>query len=334
MQSQAANENSPVNARIRGMPGIPPWDVTIHPGDAPSAALGWAGVTGMPGVAPCANAGARDDPRWAKGTSARLPAHLRRADQGGRAYPCDGGELRREMIAKELADAPIGIAVLCYQQPDLAERCIRSIQRAVNTPHVLRVYDNSEDFRTGAWFTCHAPEVEYVKMLGNVGCSNVRNRMAEDFGAMGLRYFVVCDQDVEFDADPLPAFAAMFREFPNTGVVGYEGLIRTAGWDRRVGADGLVPEISGVCSMYRMEAVLDAGGWCPDYFLYVGEDTYICCAAGKRGWTTRVIQGKCPMRHVAPNSGMKMNPWQTENWHRSIALFHKHCERFGFERLI
>lgn len=224
----------------------------------------------------------------------------------------------------------VGVGVLCYQRPQDVERFVGAARRHLNGPHRLLVYDNSEDFRTGEFMLRQAPTVPYVKSLSNVGCSIAKNRMVEYFAALGCEYVLLTDQDVEFTAGPVPPMLRVFREYPDTGAVAWSELCRTAGWGRTPGPTGIVPEVCGVMTMYSLEAIVAIGGWNPEYFLYVGEDTRPCVAMGALGYKTRVIDGPAPARHHDPGSGMRENPVAQAEFHRSVAMFRAECKANGW----
>jgi len=274
--------------------------------------------------------GGADDPEWVTRTSANRPAERRWLPREGRVYPCEGGEFRVYAMPAVTSDA-VGVGVLCYQRPEDVERFVGSAWKHVKTRHDLLVFDNSEDFRTGEFMLRHAPNVPYVKSLGNVGTSIAKNRMVEHFAALGIRHFILTDQDVEFTADPVPAMLQVFREYPDTGAVAWAELCRTAGWGRTPGPTGVVPEVCGVLTMYSLEAIVAIGGWSENYFLYVGEDSRPCVAMGALGFKTRVIDGPPPAIHHHPGSGMRENPRAQEEFHRSMKLFRAECKANGWQ---
>ena len=227
----------------------------------------------------------------------------------------------------------IGIGVLAYYGLPDVQRCLPSIQQhTVNDYHLL-LFDNSEDTEIREWVSRQMPEVEYVRSPYNVGCTVSRNRMAARFAQLGVRHFVVLDEDVEVVATAWDAeMLAIFGKYPDTGIVGWELANRSMGPRHARDETGVVPELPGMCNMYSMGCVRSVGGWCEEYFFYRW-DTDFCLTAATKGYLTRVVNpdgGHDGVAHNHPHRGTARNQRAGQIKRRSQAIFDRRKKELGF----
>ena len=229
----------------------------------------------------------------------------------------------------------IGVgAIHFYFLDDLREQ-LAAVRAETREDYAFVVLDNSESFVLGQWRMEHCPEVAYIKQPYNVGTSIGRNRLAEWFAERGMTHFVVMDGDVRPTRTGwLADMRAVFDTHPDTGVVGWAGVIREIGCQHEPDATGRVPEMPSACCMYSMEAVRAAGGWCPEYFLHHGEDTDFCLNCGTKGYKSRVVLGvRDKVKHVHPHQGTARFGRFAQEQERSKQILLRRTKELGFARL-
>jgi len=223
----------------------------------------------------------------------------------------------------------IGIGILCYYGADEVARNVASVREHCKQDYALALFDNSENDEVGEWARSHAADALYVRSPYNVGCSRSRNRLAASFAKMGVRYFIVQDQDVAWVGDAVPPMLEVFQRHPDTGIVGWNLANKTMGTTYPPDGTGVVPELPGMMNMYSWGCIKAVGGWDSRMFMY-RFDSLFCLMAAKRGYKTRVVvDGPCAIEHKHPHQGVKRYPWWKEEQRRSQAIFAEEVKRHG-----
>lgn len=231
----------------------------------------------------------------------------------------------------------IGIGVLCYGKADEVARNVASVREHCRLDYALAIFDNTENDEVGEWARHHAADATYVRSPYNVGCARSRNHMAALFKAMGIRHFIIEDQDVRWTGDAAAAMRKVFATYPKTGVVSWQLAIKQMGnhkWDKT--GQLSPPESPGMCCMFDMKELTDGApalqGWCPDYFAF-RFDTDRCFCAHVKGYGVRIADpdGQAGLvRHEHPHSAVKRYPWMRDERKRSLAIFARRSKQLGF----
>jgi GT2 family glycosyltransferase len=226
----------------------------------------------------------------------------------------------------------IGIGIICYYKPDEIARHVASVREHCRGDYVLMLFDNTENDEVGEWARCHAADAVYVRSPYNVGCSRSRNYIAATFARMGVRYFVIQDQDVRYTGDAPAAMRAVFARYKDTGVVSwYLATKQMSGKHSGYSPDdtGAIIETPGMCCMYSWECVKAVGGWNPAFFAY-RFDSEFCLRARKGGYKVRVVWPDLDLvRHDHPHQGVKRYPWMHAERQRSKRIFRDEVKRHG-----
>ena len=231
----------------------------------------------------------------------------------------------------------IGIGVLCYGNAGEVARNVASVRDHCRLDYALAIFDNTESDEVGEWARHHAADVAYVRSPYNVGCSRSRNYLAATFAGMGIRHFIVQDQDVRWTGDAAAAMRAVFARHPKTGIVSWRLAVKQMGshkWDKT--GQLSPPESPGMCCMFDM-AELRAGppplqGFCPDYFAF-RFDTDRCFSAHVKGYGVRIADpdGQPSLvAHDHPHSAVKRYPWMKNEQARSRVIFARRSKALGF----
>jgi len=216
----------------------------------------------------------------------------------------------------------IGIGIITYYGLEDVQKAIDSIYANGGEKYHVVIFDNTEDQSIGDWVIANAPLVKYIHSPQNVGCSNARNRLAEVFAALGIRHFIIQDQDVEWLIDPVPEMLKVFTDYPDTGQVTVPLAIRQMqsadpdSWDE----SGLLklPETPGMCCMYSLDCVAGIGGWEPTMFMFLF-DTLFSLRANHAGYKIRTILNEGDVvKHERRGSGTGRYPLkiQEQMWSR------------------
>lgn len=234
----------------------------------------------------------------------------------------------------------VGIGILCFYGAAEVAVNVASVREHCKQDRVLMLFDNSENDEVGEWARSHAADALYVRSPYNVGCAQSRNRIAATFARMGVRYFIVQDQDVRWVGDAAAAMRAVFARYRKTGVVSWRLAVKQMGnhtWDKT--GQLKPPETPGMCCMYDMEELTSgpAGlrGWYPDYLMF-RFDTDRCFSAHVKGYGVRIANpnGQADLvRHDHAHGGVKRYPWWREEQARSRAIFARRSKEFGFPPL-
>jgi GT2 family glycosyltransferase len=233
-----------------------------------------------------------------------------------------------------MSDIKLGDAILCYNSPDDARKAVESGLAHTPADTVRLVFDNSQDFRIGTFMRNEHPEIAYVRSPANIGCCVSRNRIAEAMIRAGCSHWVVRDQDVVILADGwLADMAAVFQQYPDTGIVSWECIAKqiTPHYERKEG--GLTPEIAGACCMVSAGCVRAVGGWLTKTLFMRAEDTIFCFDAGLKGFKTRLVLGDQKVAHPAPSGGMGRHPRCAAVQAESEAIFQARCAQFNYPKV-
>lgn len=228
----------------------------------------------------------------------------------------------------------LGDAILCYNSPDDARKAVESGLAHTPTDTVRMLFDNSQDFRIGAFMLAEHPEIAYIRSPYNVGTCISRNWIAQRMIREGCTHWAIRDQDVAITADGwLSDMAAVFQQYPDTGIVSWECIAKqmTPHYERK--DTGLTPEIAGACCMVSAACVRAVGGWYPKTLFMRMEDTDFCFQAGLKGFRTRLVLGEQKIAHDRPGSGMARNPRDAQSREYSETVFRQRCDQFGYPRI-
>ena len=230
------------------------------------------------------------------------------------------GGTRRAKQATIPAQVPI--FVLCYGGLCDTIAALQSIELHTTMPHALIVLDNSDDWNHATWLAEHMPHVTYLRMGRNVGCTVPRNLAANYARWRSFPSFVFMDQDVTVtESGWLRDMVGTLDAHQDTGCVAWP-LSNAVKPEHPVGPTGEVPEVPGLCNLYRTQAALQVP-WDERFFMY-RFDSLHCLLMGKRGWKTRIVQGRGDkIAHATPHSGVNRNPEKDKHRRRSEALFQR-----------
>lgn len=220
------------------------------------------------------------------------------------------------------------VAVLCYGGLTDSIRAVETIRQHTTIPYELVVVDNSDDWKHAHWLAEHDPAVTYIRMGRNTGCTAPRNQLARYCWGRRYKYFVFMDQDVEITEDGwLADMVAVAEKQGDTGAVGWP-VANAVAPEHPVDATGCVPELPGMCNLYRTEAAVKVP-WDERFFAY-RFDSWWHLLAGKKGWKTRIVTGKGDkIAHEHPHSGVNRNPEMPLIRRRSEALFQQLLAEHG-----
>jgi hypothetical protein len=225
----------------------------------------------------------------------------------------------------------VGICILAYEQPELLKAAVLSVQRHTQGKYELCVFDNGEKETVGAWLAENAPSVTYFAAPRNLGCAIPRNYFARFCRRRGYENFVFMDQDVGVTADGwLSDMLGEMAKHDDTAIVAWP-LANRIPPEHAPDATGAVPEVPGLCGLYRTAAALQVP--CCEEYKHFRFDSDWCLNLAKHGWKTRLVQGQDKIKHEHPHSGVNMDPERDAVRRQSERLFRRRTAELGFQEV-
>ena len=229
----------------------------------------------------------------------------------------------------------IGVAVLAYEGFSDLMRCIRSIKFNTKLPILPIVFDNSEKTTMIRDYVTKAhPDVMYISVGHNVGCSQSRNLMLSNFleRVPGAEFLAIMDQDVEVKPGWLRAMVNTAASRDNAGIVAWPLANRY----RPVTTIGMVSEVASVCNLHRIRPLLEAqerwgGPWEERMFMHKF-DSLICQRLNQLQWRTYLVLDRyrpdvlwpeqpALIEHHHPHKGVRRNPKWRKIFQQSKKLY-------------
>lgn len=234
----------------------------------------------------------------------------------------------------------VGIGVVCFHRLDDVRVAVASIAKHGGGRYPTVLFDNSGDSVIGDWAEDQALPWLTCISSPNQGCWGARNRIAEHFAMLGCKHWIAQDMDVEWTGDIVPPMLAVFKRYPDTGVVTWPLATQSMG-NHRYDATGACwpPECPGMCCMYSIEALTagdcpDLIGWCPEFGLCWRGDTDYCYSVYSKGYQTRVVLAPDMVNHRHPHRGTAMlGSRLIPEQQKSEAAFRARSKRFRWPRV-
>jgi len=228
----------------------------------------------------------------------------------------------------------IGIGIIAYHSLPDAQRAVESVLARTTPPYDLVVWDNSEDFKTGAWVMSMPARFDYIRSPYNVGCCVSRNKLSEMFIRRGLTHWVILDQDVTITAPGWTEdMLAVFQKYPDTGIVSWDCIPKQLMAHYDCDETGATPQVPGACCMVSADCVRGVGGWYSGTLFYRLEDSDFCFQAGLKGFKTRLVTGEQKIAHTTFSSGMGRHPRCAAIQALSEAVFQQRSAQFGYPKV-
>jgi len=238
----------------------------------------------------------------------------------------------------------IGVAILAYEGFNDLVRCLRSVKFNSELPVQPIVFDNSEKTTMIRDYVTKAhPDTMYLSVGKNIGCSESRNIMLQEFLKKypSAEYLCIMDQDVECKKGWLKAMVNVAKKNKRAGVVAWPLANRY----RKVTLSGVVSEVASVCNLHRIKPLLEAkkkwgGPWESRMFMHKF-DSLICQRLNLLGWRTMLVLGlynpntvwpsqPALIVHHHPHTGVRRNPKWKHIFDRSKKLYAKIQRKEGW----
>jgi GT2 family glycosyltransferase len=242
----------------------------------------------------------------------------------------------------------IGVGILTYNRFEDFIRCFRSVKFHTKGMDIeIMVFDNSDKTDlVKQYCTKGHPEVVYLNVGENVGCTRSRNIMYKTFRERHpeSEWLVIMDHDVEVHDNWLPTMLRTAKRYPKAGIVAWPiANMRPFYVDL---TNGCISAAASLCHLHRMRALREVdrmwpGPW-DERFFFFRFDSLICDRLNLLGWRTHIIldmyEPDVPwmaqpslITHHHPHLGVKSNP---KYWHivkESTALYRQIKEIEGWE---
>ncbi len=256
------------------------------------------------------------------------------------------------------ASIDLSVIIVNWNSAELVRKCLTSLvrQRAGLSMEVI-VIDNDSRDECGEMVARDFPEVTFIQGDNNVGFGRANN-MA--FAKSNGRLLLFLNPDTEVSETAIERMTAVFRKFPDAGVVGARllnsdlsvqtsciqrfptawnivldsGTLRTlfprsSLWGTRPLLDRsnvpvAVDAISGACQMIRRDVFQRAGLYNAAYFMYA-EDIDLCRAVMDLGFRNYYVGEAIVMHHGGKSSNVKDDSGRVavimrESWKRYFEL--------------
>jgi GT2 family glycosyltransferase len=230
--------------------------------------------------------------------------------------------------------AKVGAAILCYEGFSDFVRCIESLKKT--TPHVpVIVFDNSEKTTKIKDYTAkHCPNATYLTKGKNVGCTQSRNIMVNQFCKDNPdgEFLAIIDQDIEMLPGWLDDMMEVMAKHKDCAVAAWPMAFRY----KTVHDGGLVTEVASMCNFHRVAPLHELskkwGQPFDERFFFHKFDSLVCQRLNQIGWRTRLVmkyykrgipwsKQKGGIVHRHPNSGIKRNPRWRQICQRSKKIY-------------
>lgn len=240
-------------------------------------------------------------------------------------------------MPKRKRRAKIGVAILAYEGFTDLVKCLRSVKFNSELPIQPIVFDNSEKTTMIRDYVQDAhPDVMYLSVGKNIGCSESRNHMLSHFlhECPKAEWLCIMDQDVECKKGWLKAMVDVGTKRSNAGVVAWPLANRY----RRVTTTGIVSEVASVCNLHRIKPLLEiqkrfGGPWESRMFMHKF-DSLICQRLNQINWRTYLVlkmykpdvvwpNQPALIEHHHPHTGVRRNPKWKKIFDASKKLYAK-----------
>jgi glycosyltransferase involved in cell wall biosynthesis len=174
------------------------------------------------------------------------------------------------------------LGVVTFNRLDLLKKCWPS-WRAAQLP--IFCWDNGSSSETVLWLKAH--EMVLHQNPNNSGVWFARNRLIDRIKALGFKYALLIDSDIELYPGTVEAMVDIAERCANVIFVGWpqanHGFVPTA--------EGYVEELAHECILNRLNAWEDVGRF-PESLLYYSGDSWISTLANMVGWKTALVLGR------------------------------------------
>jgi GT2 family glycosyltransferase len=242
----------------------------------------------------------------------------------------------------------IGVAILAYEGFSDLVRCVRSVKFNSKLPVHIIVFDNSEKTTMIRDYVTEAhPDVQYVSVGKNIGCSESRNLMLTHYleRVPNGEYLCIMDQDVECQKGWLKAMVNVAEANHDCGIVAWPMANRY----RKVTNTGIVSEVASICNLHNVRSLLDVqekwgGPWEASMFMHKF-DSLICQRLNMLNWHTylvlemykpHIIWPSQPAKilHHHPHAGVRRNAKWREIFGKSKRLYAQIQRREGWKEWV
>lgn len=207
----------------------------------------------------------------------------------------------------------VSVVIPMWNQPELTQRCLRSLRQLARAPEQVIVVDNGSQPDPSEALRTNSPEVAVVRLDRNHGFAGGCNVGIRRALAAGAEAVLLLNNDTtihpallselvrELESDPRIAAAGaktLTDEIPPRihaayGVLTFHGsLVRVEGWlDPDIGKFNEACDVdsaSGSALLMRREA-LEAIGLLDEEFFAYHEDVDWCARARRLGWRIRYV---------------------------------------------
>ncbi|AHH93447.1 glycosyltransferase [Kutzneria albida] len=195
----------------------------------------------------------------------------------------------------------ITFVLVSYGGRDLVVQCLRLLAEHTPQPHEVIVVDSASPDGTGEWLERNLTGATVLRMRENLGFGAGCN-----LGVQRSRTELVCflNADVELGEGWLDPLLAVLDSKPEAAAVApvmlnQDGTVQEAGsiiggdgwcraWDEAPLFPREVDYASAACLLVRRRALLEAGGFSPEYEIAYFEDVDLALQLRKLGWQTWV----------------------------------------------
>jgi len=269
-----------------------------------------------------------------------------------------------DQIEKEKDELMLSICIPNYNAKGYLEKCLGSIQSAVEMTHEVIVIDDASTDGTPDLVRKNFPAVKVIVNETNQGFAKSVNRGLKEGKA---RYFLILNNDTLILPGTFEKLVGFMERNPAIGVVGpkilypdgtmqkqcrrsfptpwnifcyFSGLSRLfprnewfAQYLMTYKSEAEIQEIdavSGAFMLMRKEVVDAVGGFDEDYYLY-GEDLDYCYRAKGKGWKV-YYNPEAQIIHYGREGGTCAIPFRSfYEFHRSMWIYYKkhHFQNHG-----